>query len=115
MLTKFGKTLRIIRLERNEKLKDMAGKLKITPSYLSSVENGKKPITKEFVDRIFSFYDFNGEEKDKIEEAYVKTSHSITIFFDDKEEELCILFYKNFYNLSKKQKKEIKKILKKYV
>lgn len=113
MLTKFGKILRIIRLKRNEKLKDMAGKLKITPSYLSSVENGKKPITKEFVDRLFSFYNFNDEEKDKIKEAYVKTSHSITIPFDDKEEELCILFYKNFYNLSKNKKKEILNILRK--
>ena len=44
MLTMLGKFLRKLRIDRNELLKDMAGKLDVTVSFLSSVENGKKKM-----------------------------------------------------------------------
>lgn len=44
MLTPFGKYLRKLRIDRNELMKDMADKLKVTSSYLSAVEMGKKPV-----------------------------------------------------------------------
>ena len=42
MITRFGKELRKIRIDHGEILKDMAEKLQVTPSFLSSVEVGKK-------------------------------------------------------------------------
>lgn len=113
MLTEFGKELRIVRLKRNKKLKDMADDLNISPSYLSSVENGKRNLTKEFVQRLFESYNFDIKEKEEIEEAYVKTVRSITISFDKNEEDLVLLFYKNFHSLSERKKLEIKNILNK--
>lgn len=38
MATNYGKVLRKIRVDRDELLKDMAGKLGITSAYLSSIE-----------------------------------------------------------------------------
>lgn len=46
MATELGKTLRKIRIDRDELLKDMAEKLDMSPSMLSSIENGtRKPPT----------------------------------------------------------------------
>ena len=42
MLTRFGKRLRTLRIEENQRLKDMADKLGVTAAYLSAVENGKR-------------------------------------------------------------------------
>ena len=42
MLTGVGKRLREIRIDRNELLYDMAGKLSISVPDLSAFENGKK-------------------------------------------------------------------------
>ena len=39
MVTEYGKLLRKIRIDHDEILKDMAGKLEITSAYLSSIEN----------------------------------------------------------------------------
>ena len=56
MLTQFGKELRHIRLDRDEKLKDMAEKLGVTVSYLSAVENGKRNIPDNWIEMIASEY-----------------------------------------------------------
>lgn len=42
----------------------MAKKLKIKVSELSSVENGKAPIKKDFLDYLFKTYDLNNLEKE---------------------------------------------------
>jgi HTH-type transcriptional regulator, competence development regulator len=44
MLTAYGKFLKKFRIDRNETLADMAGKLKISSAYLSSIENGTREI-----------------------------------------------------------------------
>ena len=54
MLTDFGKELRKIRIDNNEFLKDMANKLGVTVSYLSAVENGKRDIPDEWLDKIIN-------------------------------------------------------------
>ena len=82
MLTPFGKTLRVFRLNRGELLKDMAERLEITPAYLSSVENGKKEPTPELMAKLYKAYDLNQEQKEEIEEARAKTIQMISIKFD---------------------------------
>ena len=57
---KLHKFLRSIRLERGEILRDMAKRLGMSPSELSSIELGKKPLPKGFLDKIQSHY-LNGE------------------------------------------------------
>lgn len=44
MLTRFGKQLRKLRIDREERLKDMADRLNVTTAYLSAVENGKRTV-----------------------------------------------------------------------
>ncbi|WP_297202235.1 helix-turn-helix domain-containing protein [uncultured Flavonifractor sp.] len=63
MITRFGKELRKIRIEHGEILKDMAEKLCVTPSFLSSVEVGKKNVPGTWVEQISCMYDLGAAEK----------------------------------------------------
>ena len=49
LLTKLGRFLRKIRIDRGELMIDMAEKLGVTPAFLSAVENGKRKPPKEWV------------------------------------------------------------------
>lgn len=44
MATKLGVFLRKLRIDNNEKMKDMSLILDVSSSFLSAVENGKKPM-----------------------------------------------------------------------
>ncbi|WP_273783653.1 helix-turn-helix transcriptional regulator [Bartonella sp. AU15XJBT] len=61
MLTPFGKTLRKIRLDRTERLLDMADKLGVSIAFLSSVEIGKKPIPADMEEKIIEKYALDEE------------------------------------------------------
>lgn len=56
MLTPFGRFLRKLRIDNGELMKNMADRLKVTPSYLSAVEVGKKPVPASWLDILKSSY-----------------------------------------------------------
>ena len=56
MLTPFGKHLRKLRIDQGELLKDMAEKLKVTASYLSAVEVGKKAVPTAWIATLSETY-----------------------------------------------------------
>src|SRR5690349_19566525 len=59
MLTPFGKTLRKERLERGMMLGEMAEGLKVSSSYLSQIETGKKAVSDAFVRKCAQFLELN--------------------------------------------------------
>ena len=61
-MTKLGIALRKIRLDRQELLKDMADRLKVSSAFLSAVETGKKRPPANFIDRICSAYELSEDE-----------------------------------------------------
>lgn len=62
MLTGFGRKLRQIRIDRNELLYDMAGKLSISVSDLSAFENGKKKVQEDLLRKVILAYNLNEQE-----------------------------------------------------
>lgn len=56
MLTPFGRFLRKLRIDHGELLKDMAEKLKVTASYLSAVEVGKKAVPNAWIGVLSGMY-----------------------------------------------------------
>lgn len=56
MLTDLGKYLRKLRIDNGELLKDMADKLEISCSYLSSIETGKKKLTEQIKKKLIYTY-----------------------------------------------------------
>lgn len=61
-LTPFGKQVRKLRIDGNLKLADMATYLRVTPSYLSSIETGRKPVNEEIVRGTIEFFRQHGIE-----------------------------------------------------
>lgn len=67
-VAKFLRKLRIDNVKENgdgENLGDMAEKLGISAAYLSSIENGKRPVQEDLKERLFSKYDLTEEQKEE--------------------------------------------------
>ena len=79
MLTQFGKELRHLRLDRDEKLKDMAGKLGVTTAYLSAVENGNRNIPDSWIEIIADEYQLDENEICRLEKLAYDGKPEITL------------------------------------
>ena len=116
MVTPWGKELRIIRLNFNEILKDMAIKIGITPSYLSSIENGKRTPTPTLVNKIIKIYGLDEEQSLIIREALYKTINEVTISsrnLNKEHQDLGLVFARKFNDLDSEQISEILSIINK--
>jgi len=61
-LTKFGKLVRTKRIIESMKLGEMAELLGVSPSYLSSVETGRKPVPSEWPQKISEVFNMSESE-----------------------------------------------------
>ena len=114
MLTALGKELRIIRINNNEILKDMASKLNITSAYLSAIENGKREPTKKFMEALFAAYNLSDDEKERLNNAYFITIDSVNINLSNQSEahkDLSLVFARKFDGLTDDQIKKLIAIL----
>lgn len=68
-INKLSKFLKILRVSYNESAREMAEKLEISPSYLSSIESGKRPVPENFEEKMIDCYDLAGEELKEFREA----------------------------------------------
>ena len=79
MLTEFGKLLRIIRINSGDSARDMAAKLNMSPSYLSTIENGKRNIPPDMENLLIKAYDLSDKDKEKLRKAMVDSSDSVKL------------------------------------
>lgn len=102
MITEFGKTLRKIRIDRDEILKTMAEKLNMTSSYLSAIECGKRNIPSDLIGKLTSIYDLTEAEKEHLSETYDKSLNSIEIELNTNnpyKRDLALQFARKFDNM----------------
>lgn len=59
-MSPFGKEVRKLRIDADLLLADMAEYLQVTPSYLSSVETGRKPLTDAVVTKTIEYFRLRG-------------------------------------------------------
>lgn len=114
MLTELGKYLRRYRIDRGMLLKDMASALKLTPAYISAIENGKRPPTLELVKNIQQVFRFNENDAKNLMDAYYQTVKAITINIDsanDRQTDLGLIFARKIDSLSDEQITQISQIL----
>ena len=71
--TSFGEFMRVLRVKNHEVMGDVAKILEVKVPFLSAVENGKKNVPNEWIDKIVNHYELNSEES--IEES--KTQYKI--------------------------------------
>lgn len=114
MLSPFGKFCRKLRLERGELLLDMAKKLQVQSSYLSSVEVGRKSVPESWKDEIANLYNLNIDEKKELEKAIDESIRQIKINMEnrsDKDRQFLLAFARKLDDLEFTEKESILKIL----
>lgn len=67
--TKFGEFVRILRIKCHEVMGDMAKVLETSIPFLSAVENGKKNVPAEWIDKLISHYELTDDESQELREA----------------------------------------------
>jgi len=111
MLTEFGKALRKLRLDYGEVLKDMAGRLNISSSYLSAIEVGKRAIPGDMVKRLAALYGLAAAPTRELERARDQCLKEVTVKFGDsapQKREVALLFARKFDDLDDKAVLEIR-------
>ncbi len=67
--TKFGEFVRILRIRCHEVMGDMAEVLNTSVPFLSAVENGKKNIPSEWIEKLIHHYHLSETEAAELREA----------------------------------------------
>lgn len=114
MLTILGKHLRMMRIKRGELLKEMAAKLNIAPTYLSSIETGNREPSLKFITNIINVYNLNEHEADELYSAYFDTQNEVNFSINnmhDSQRSLGIAFARKLKDLDLDQIADIQKIL----
>lgn len=111
--TALGKFLRKIRIDRDERLYDMAKRLGVSSAFLSGVENGHKKASTTLINNIVDYYNLNESQQDKLKDALSLSENRIDISqFSPQKQEATLMFARKFDELSKEQIEQIQKILK---
>ncbi len=116
MLTEFGKTLRKLRIDNCQLLKDMADILGISPASLSAIENGKRNPQRAMVQDIISYYRLTPQEQDNLWNAFDISREEASVHLTgltNAQAELGLTFARRFNDLSQDQINEIMAVLKK--
>ncbi len=114
MATELGKFLRKLRIDKEEVLLDMANKLGVAPSFLSSVENGKKRMPSAWNKKICDLYELTDLQRELFDQAVASTESQIVLSFDDScdsKRELAVAFAREYQSLTREQIDEIRRIM----
>ena len=106
MLTEFGKEMRKVRLDLGITLNDMALKVGVSPSMLSSCETGKKPAPTSLVDRLAQQYEVIRLNKAKFSALAEATKSDVRIRLSSRDQDAnraALAFARNFDSLTKDQ------------
>ena len=115
--TPFGRELRKLRIDLGEILMDMAKKLEVTPAYLSSIENGKREIPENLLEKLCKSYHFSEEQLRELKRAKAETQQKIVVqmapnYAENREVyETALLFARDFSKLDEKKLKQLQEIL----
>lgn len=77
-LTEFGKQLRKIRIDHNERMIDMASKLQVSPAFLSAIETGRKPVPPRLIDALQRIYALPPKDVTPLMESIARARNEFT-------------------------------------
>lgn len=78
-MTEFGKTLRIIRINSGDSAKQMADKLGISVSYLNAIENGRRDVPGDLLEKVIAAYPLSDRDQNNLKEALIATKDRVKI------------------------------------
>lgn len=114
MLTAFGKFSRKLRIDKGELLKDMAEKLQVTSSYLSSVEMGKRSVPRNWAEKLQEIYCLSEQEYVHLMNSIEVSKSEVTISLENKafnDQEIILSFARKYDSLDTQAKEQLRKIL----
>ena len=91
MITTFGKFCRILRMDRDQLLKDMADLLDVSSAFQSSVENGKKEVPSSWFEKIKLLYSLDEKKSEQLFNAIQASRKELRINLEQMEAEDRIL------------------------
>lgn len=114
-MTDIRTVLITIRLEHNQKLKDMAENLGVSSAFLSAVENNKKSFPESWYEKFKTIYNLSDEEISQIKEAALYSRKVIELNLEnasDESRKLAVKFARSFNTLDKKTQQDMLDLLK---
>lgn len=112
--TPFGQYLRKLRIDRDEIMRDMANKLKLSTAYMSAVELGKTEPTNRLVSAIGILYGLNKHQVEELRMLAYTSGKTLRIDMEGRSESdrvLIVTFARKLNSLTTEQKNQIKEIL----
>ena len=110
MITPFGIATRKLRLDKGSRLLDLAEKLKLSSSFISAVETGKKPIPAGYVDSVVAAMELTRTEADELQRAADRSKTVVDIDgLQGSQRELVAAFARKLHDLPPEFLEEIKK------
>lgn len=103
MITAFGKELRKIRIDSNEVLKDMAQKLGVSSSFLSSVEVGRKNVPNGWCEKIASEYNLSNEQLTSLQKLAEQSINAVKLNLqqvNEAQRNVALVFARDFGSIS---------------
>lgn len=112
-LTKFGKEVRKLRIERGETMMDMAKKVGRPPSLLSAVETGQKGVPEGLVEQIIASYGLDDAASEVLRSAAFESATVYKIKpAGEQQRELVAAFARKLDALSAEERSSMLRILK---
>lgn len=117
--TSLAKFLRILRIKNDELLGDMAQKLSIKPSYLSSIEANRRPLTQALKEKLVESYRLEAPAQAELENCIAEAARSVEVNLSHVRDEkllskyvdTALLFAKDLSTLSSTELDEIQELL----
>lgn len=114
MHTRLGRFLKILRINHDQILKDMAELLGVSPAFLSAVENGKKNMPESWKEQLRTIYSLNAEQCEELELAALESKKQVILDLEGAakpRKQLACSFARNFKDMDDKTIERILKIL----
>ncbi len=114
--TKFGELLRILRVKYHEVMGDMAEMLEISLPFLSAVENGKKNVPSDWIDKISNHYGLSYKEREELQLAAEesRTQYKILSMNAGREQRKAAMqFARSFDDMDEETARKITELLNK--
>lgn len=81
--TSFGEFMRVLRVKNHEVMGDVAKMLGVKVPFLSAVENGKKNVPSEWIEKIVTYYNLDAKGQAELKEAIEESKTQYKIIMND--------------------------------
>ncbi|WP_303909472.1 helix-turn-helix domain-containing protein [Thiohalomonas denitrificans] len=111
MLTPYGRLVRQLRIEGDILTVEMAKALKVSASYLSALETGRKNLTDSFVERVAEFFEKKGLGTEQLYTAADQSKSVVKIHPANEDHALVASFARRFPEMPEEKKKQLLELL----